>query len=91
MISHIDVMHLLKLVPGVIGAAGLLTYLMRKRAPESDQELVNIVHNVRNRFVLLGCAALILLSLWLIYRPPPPDHDAALPRPATIGSSRLSV
>jgi len=42
-------------------------------------ELVTVVQNVRNTFVLLGCAALIALSAWLIYRPPPPDHDAALP------------
>jgi hypothetical protein len=40
---------------------------------------VNVVQNVRNTFVLLGCAALIALSAWLIYRPAPPDHDPAIP------------
>jgi hypothetical protein len=57
----------------------MLTYFMRVRAPASDQELVNAVQRVRNTFFLLGCAALIMLSLWLIFRPAPPDHDAALP------------
>jgi hypothetical protein len=74
-----DLMSLLKTVPAVIGIAGLLTYLMRVRAPVSDQELVNVVQRVRNTFLLLACAALIMLSLWLIFRPAPPDHDAALP------------
>jgi hypothetical protein len=30
-------------------------------------------------FFYSGAAALIMLSLWLIFRPAPPDHDAALP------------
>jgi hypothetical protein len=74
-----DVTGFLKTVPAVIGVAGMLTYLMRERTPASDVELVNIVQNVRNTFVLVGCAALIILSAWLIFRPPPPDHDAPLP------------
>ena len=73
-----DVMSLLKTVPAVIGIAGLLTYFMGARAPVSDLELVNVVQRVRNTFLLLGCAALIMLSAWLILRPVPPDHDAAL-------------
>jgi len=74
-----DVVIFLKTVPAVLGIAGLLTFLMRKRAPVSDVELVTVVQNVRNTFVLLGCAALIALSAWLIYRQPPPDHDPAIP------------
>jgi hypothetical protein len=74
-----DVMGFLKAVPAVIGVAGVLTYLMRERTPPSDVELVNIVQNVRNTFVLVGCAALIILSAWLIFRPAPPDHDEPLP------------
>jgi len=73
-----DLMSLLKTVPAVIGIAGLLTYFMRARAPASNQELVNVVQRARNTFLLLGCAALIMLSVWLILRPAPPDHDAAL-------------
>jgi hypothetical protein len=73
------VLSLLKTVPAVIGIAGLLTYFMRVRAPVSDQELVKVVQRVRNTFLLLACAALIMLSLWLFLRPAPPDHDAALP------------
>ncbi len=72
-----DLVSFLKTVPAVIGFAGMLTYFMRKRAPVSDRELVNIVQNVRNTAVLIGCAALIILSAWLIFRPAPPDHDAA--------------
>ena len=82
-----DVMSFLKTVPAVIGIAGLLTYFMRARAPVSDHELVLVVQRVRNTFLLLGCAALILLSVWLIFRPAPPDHDAALPMPTTIGNA----
>ena len=73
-----DVMSFLKTVPAVIGIAGLLTYFMRTRAPDSDLELVTIVQSVRNTFLLLGCAALILLSAWLILGPTPPDHDTTL-------------
>lgn len=68
----------LKTVPAVIGIAGLLTYFTRDRKPASDLELVNYVQNVRTTFVLLGCAALIILSLWLFFRPEPPDRDAGL-------------
>src|SRR5947209_18199294 len=74
-----DVMSLLKAVPAVIGIAGLLTYFVRPRKPESDVELANIVQRVRNTFLLLGCAALIILSVWLIRRPAPPDHDTVSP------------
>ncbi len=74
-----DVMSLLKAVPAVIGIAGLLTYFVRPRKPESDVELANIVQRVRNTFLLLGCAALIILGVWLIRRPAPPDHDTVSP------------
>ena len=74
-----DVMSLLKAVPAVIGVAGLLTYFVRPRKPESDLELANVVQRVRDTFLLLGCAALILLSVWLIRRPAPPDHDTISP------------
>ena len=74
-----DVMLFLKLAPGVIGLAGLLTYfMMRAREPVSDLELVNIVRRVRNIFLPLGCVALIMLSAWLILRPAPPDSDTAV-------------
>jgi hypothetical protein len=74
-----DLMSLLKTVLAVIGIAGLLTYFVRPRKPESDLELANIVQRVRNTFLLLGCAALIMLSVWLIRRPAPPDHDTVSP------------
>ena len=74
-----DLILFLKTVPAVIGVAGLLTYLVRARKPESDLELVNIVDRVRGTFLLIGCAALILLSVWLIRRPAPPDHDTISP------------
>ncbi len=74
-----DVMSFLKAVPAVIGVAGLLTYFVRARNPESDLELVNVVQRVRNTFFLIGCAALILLSVWLIRRPAPPDRDMVSP------------
>jgi hypothetical protein len=74
-----DAMSLLKAVPAVIGIAGLLTYFVRARQPESDLELANIVQRVRDTFLLLGCAALIILSVWLIRRPAPPDHDTVSP------------
>jgi len=74
-----DVMLFLKLAPGVIGLAGLLTYsMMRAREPVPDLELVNIVRRVRNIFLPLGCVALIMLSAWLILRPSPPDDDTSL-------------
>jgi hypothetical protein len=73
-----EVMSFLKAVPAVIGIAGLLTYFVRARKPESDLELANIVQRVRNTFLLLGCAALIMLSVWLIRRPAP-DHDTVSP------------
>jgi hypothetical protein len=50
-----EVMSFLKAVPAVIGIAGLLTYFVRARKPESDLELANIVQRVRNTFLLLGC------------------------------------
>jgi hypothetical protein len=74
-----DVMSLLKAMPAVIGIAGLLTYFVRPRKPKSDLELANIVQRVRDTFLLLGCAALIMLSVWLIRRPAPPDHDTVSP------------
>ena len=74
-----EVMSFLKAVPAVIGIAGLLTYFVRARKPEPDLELANIVQRVRNTFLLLGCAALIMLSVWLIRRPAPPDHDTVSP------------
>jgi hypothetical protein len=74
-----DVMIFLKLAPAVIGVAGLLTYfMMRAREPVPDLELAKIVQRVRNTFLLLGCVALIMLSVWLIQRPAPPDHDTSL-------------
>jgi hypothetical protein len=73
-----DMVSFLKMVPAAIGVAGLLTYFTRKRKPASDLELVNLVQSVRTAFVLLGCAALIMLTVWLIYRPMPPEHDVAL-------------
>jgi hypothetical protein len=74
-----DATSFLKIVPAAIGIAGILTYLTRPRTPESELELVNYIRNLRNTFMLLGCGALILLSVWLIYRPAPPDRDAGLP------------
>src|ERR1700736_3620900 len=76
---YMDLMSLLKTVPAVIGIAGLLTYLMRPRAPVSDQDLVNVVQRVRNTFLLLGCAALIMLSV------------AYLPARATGSRCRASI
>ena len=75
---HMDVMNFLKTLPAVIGIAGFLTYFTRARTPVSDQQLVTIVQSMRNTFLLLGCAALILLSVWLLLRPTPPDHDTTL-------------
>lgn len=69
-----EMMSFLKTVPAVIGVAGLFAYFMM-RARVSDHELVTVVQGVRNTFLLLGCAALILLSVWLILRPAPPDRD----------------
>ncbi len=74
----IDGANFLKTVPGVIGLAGLFTYFMREEKRASRVELVNVVRSIQAGFVLLGCTALILLSLWLLFRPAPPDHDAAL-------------
>ncbi len=74
-----DVMIFLKLAPGVIGLAGLLTYfMMRAREPDSDLELVNSVRRVRNIFLVLGCVALIILSAWLILRAAPPVQDTSV-------------
>jgi hypothetical protein len=77
-VRFMDIASFLKMVPAVIGIAGLLTYMTRERKPVSAMELVNVVQGVRNVFVLIGCVALILLSVWLIYRPLPPDRDARL-------------
>jgi hypothetical protein len=74
-----DMTSFLKMVPGAIGLAGLLTILMSPPKPTSDLPFVNMVQNARNNFLMLGCVGLILLSVWLIYRPAPPDRDAALP------------
>jgi hypothetical protein len=89
--SHLDLISFLKTVPAVIGIAGLLTFLMRKREPESDKEIVNVVNNVRSTFVILGCTALILLSAWLLFRPPPPDHESPIARLAPTGHQRNPV
>jgi hypothetical protein len=83
-------MIFLKLAPAVIGIAGLLTYLMmRAREPDRDLEIAKIVQRVRNIFLLLGCVALIMLSVWLIQRPAPPDHDTTLSG-LTAGVSRVA-
>jgi hypothetical protein len=74
-----DVTTFLKALPAVIGIAGFLTFFAGARKPESSLELANVVQRVRNMFLLLGCAALILLSVWLIRRPAPPDHDTVSP------------
>jgi hypothetical protein len=52
---------------------------MRAREPVSDHDILNILQSARTTFVVLACAALIGLSLWLIIGPTPPDHDVALP------------
>jgi hypothetical protein len=49
--SRAEVMSFLKAVPAVIGIAGLLTYFVRARKPESDLELANIVQRVRNIWI----------------------------------------
>ncbi len=83
-----DVMMFLKLAPAVIGIAGLLTlFMIRARESEPDLELAKIVQRVRNTFLLLGCVALIILSVWLIHRPAPPDHDTSVSGLA-VGVSR---
>jgi hypothetical protein len=82
----IDGANFLKTVPGVIGLAGLFTYFMREQKPASRVEFVNLVRSVQAGFVLLGCTALILLSLWLLFRPEPPDHAAALAIHSTVAS-----
>ena len=83
-----DTMSFLKMVPAVIGIAGLLTYLMRARRPVSDHGFVNFLLNGRSILLLLGSAALIILSVWLILRPAPPDHDVG-PEWGARGSDRL--
>jgi hypothetical protein len=88
MIPHLELIGILKMVPAVIGIAGFLTFLTRKKAPESDHEIVNVVNTVRDRFLLVGCAALILLSAWLIYRAPPPDHDSPIATLSTAGEAK---
>jgi hypothetical protein len=77
--SFMDVTIFLKLAPAAIGIAGLLTYfMMSAREPVPDLELAKIVQRVRNIFLLLGCVALTMLSVWLIQRPAPPDQDTSL-------------
>lgn len=73
-----DVANFLKIVPGAIGLAGLLTLLTRTPKPASGAEFVSLVENLRDSFLAIGCVALILLSAWLVYRPAPPDHDTRL-------------
>ena len=87
-----DAMLFLKVAPGAIGLAGLLTYIMmRAREPDSDLELVNSVRRVRNIFLVLGCVALIILSAWLILHPAPPDSDTSLSNLAASPYIRLAV
>lgn len=55
----------------------------RVQAAINDQEirflrLLVILQQARTALVLLVCAGLVGLSLWLLRRPPPPDHDAPL-------------
>ncbi len=45
-----DVMSFLKLVPAVIGIAGFLTYFMRARGPDSEDQLVSVVQNTAQHF-----------------------------------------
>jgi len=73
-----DIMSFLKTVPAVFGVAGLLAYFMRPREPVSDHEVIKFLQGARATLVLLTCAALIGLSLWLIFGSSPPDHDTAL-------------
>ncbi|HEY8032508.1 MAG TPA: hypothetical protein VIF02_09090 [Methylocella sp.] len=87
----VDVMTFLKTVPAVIGIAGFLAYFMRARAPDSEDQLVSVVQNARNIFLLLGCAALILLSWWLIFRPEPPDHDTVPSSEYSLVTTRCSM
>ncbi|HET6377861.1 MAG TPA: hypothetical protein VFG05_06075 [Methylocella sp.] len=83
-----DVAFFLKLLPGVLGAAGLLTYFTSARKPDSDLEIVNIVRGVRRAFVIAGCAALILLSVWLINKPQPPDYGFLFPDGHPVAAAR---
>ena len=91
--SFMDVTIFLKLAPAAIGIAGLLTYfMMSAREAVPDLELAKIVQRVRNIFLLLGCVALIMLSVWLIQRPAPPDQDTSLgPRRWRIAHARLNA
>ncbi|SFK52803.1 hypothetical protein [Methylocapsa palsarum] len=74
-----DLIVFLKIVPAVLGVAGLLTYSMRPREPDPQDDLETLTQAIRKNSVLIGCGALILFSTWLFFRPAPPDHDAALP------------
>jgi len=52
----------------------------RARAALEDKELrllrlLVTLQQARRSFVLLLCGALIALSVWLVRRPAPPDHD----------------
>jgi hypothetical protein len=51
---------------------------MRPRGPDPQDDLEIMTQAIRKNSVLIGCGALILFSTWLIFRPTPPDHDAAL-------------
>jgi hypothetical protein len=86
--QFVDGISFLKAVPGVIGLAGLITLLTREQQPASNVELVNLVRNVQTGFVLVGCTALILLSLWLLFRSESPGFDVGLSRQpaAPVGS-----
>jgi hypothetical protein len=91
-LCFMDMMLFLKLVPGVIGLAGLLTYsMMRAREPVSDLELVKAVQRARNIFLVFGCVALIMLSAWLVFRAPPPDQDTSSSGLAANPYRRLAV
>jgi hypothetical protein len=75
-----DPIFFLKTVPAVLGVAGILTYYMRPREPDPQDDLETLTQAIRKNSVLIGCGALILFSTWMIFRPKPPDHDAALSR-----------
>lgn len=85
-----DLIAFLKTVPAILGVAGILTYYMRPREPEPEDDLASLTQAIRKNSVLIGCGALILFSTWLIFRPTPPDHDAALPAERSTVTQRLS-
>ena len=89
--SRMDVMNFLKTVPAAVGIAGLLTHFLRVRQPGSDHEVLNIIQSARTTFVVLACAALIGLTVWLFVGPVPPDHDAALSEEHSPGAKQSSL